>query len=165
MVEDRKIFKTKTGFCEVLPDRIVLTRDGVRGELAEVAFGNSIARPLLIYGMLAAVLFYFAFDEYRSGQFLLALFFAVCGANLVYGIFRSFNNSATPVIERKSIKRVQFVRGIKGLTRSRFAVAFVDANGKVKQRLIMLPGMLADGSDETQKALTIMKEENLLFPT
>jgi len=41
-------------------------------------------------------------------------------------------------------------------------VLFEDENGKVKKRLIMLPGSLTDGQNETEKAIKIMTEEKLL---
>jgi hypothetical protein len=47
-MESEKIFKTKTGFCHILPDKIVLKRDGVVGNAAKVTVGNNIARILLI---------------------------------------------------------------------------------------------------------------------
>jgi hypothetical protein len=48
------------------------------------------------------------------------------------------------------------------LTRSRFEVKFEDENGKIKKRLIMLPGSLTGGKIETEKAIKLMKEERLL---
>jgi hypothetical protein len=41
-------------------------------------------------------------------------------------------------------------------------VRFEDENGGIKKRLIMLPGSLGDGQKETEKAIKIMIEENLL---
>jgi len=41
-------------------------------------------------------------------------------------------------------------------------VLFEDENGKVKKRLIMLPGSLTDEQNETEKAIKIMTEEKLL---
>ena len=46
-MESEKTFKTKTGFCHILPDKIILTRDGVVGNVAKVTVGNNITRILL----------------------------------------------------------------------------------------------------------------------
>lgn len=159
---DNKTFKTKTGYCHILPDRIVLTRDGVIGNVAKVTVGNNISRILLIYGLIIIVLFYFAFDAYKNGETLLPILFGLIGIYLIYVIINSLNNSATPIIDRQKIKDVKLKKAIKGLSRSRFEVLFEDEKGKIKKRLIMLPGTLTDGQNETEKAVKIMVEEKLL---
>src|SRR5882762_3819700 len=136
-MEKEKTFRTKTGFCHITTDRIVLTRDGLVGNVAKVTVGNNISRILTIYGLLSAGLFYFAYDNFQSGQFLSPTIFALLGIYLIYGIFSSLNNSATTIIERKDIKRVTFKKAIPGLTRSRFEIDF-EENGKIKKRLIFL---------------------------
>ena len=83
-METEKTFKTKTGFCHILTDRIVLTRDGVIGNVAKVTVGNNITRILLIYGAISIGLFYFAFDSYKSGQTFQPFLFGLIGAYLIY---------------------------------------------------------------------------------
>ena len=39
---------------------------------------------------------------------------------------------------------------------------FEDENGKMKKRLITLPGSMNNGQNETEKAIEIMTAENLL---
>jgi hypothetical protein len=161
-MDNEKTFKTKTGFCHILPDKIVLTRDEIIGNLATVTVGNNISRILVIYGGLSIGLFYFAFDSYRNGQIVQPIIFGLFGIYLVYGIVNSINNSATPIIDRQKIKEVKFKKAIVGLTRSRFEVLFEDDQGKIKKRLIMLPGSLTDGQNETEKAIKIMTDEKLI---
>ncbi|MBO0320891.1 phosphoribosylaminoimidazolesuccinocarboxamide synthase [Muricauda sp. CAU 1633] len=161
-MESVKTFKTKRGFCHILPDKIVLTRDGVIGNVAKVTVGNNIARILLIYGAITVGLFYFGYEAYKNGQTLQPILFGLVGLYLIYGIVSSLNNSATPIIDREKIKDVKLKKAVKGLTRSRFEVQFEDENGKIKKRLIMLPGSLTDGQNETEKAVEIMREEELL---
>ena len=161
-MDNEKTFKTKTGYCHILPDKIVLTRDGIIGNLATVTVGNNISRILVIYGGLSIGLFYFTFDSYRNGQIVQPIIFGLFGIYLVYGIVNSINNSATPIIDRQNIKEVKFKKAIVGLTRSRFEVLFEDDQGKIKKRLIMLPGSLTDGQNETEKALKIMTDEKLI---
>lgn len=161
-METEKKFKTKTGYCHILPDKIVLSRDGVIGNVAKVAVGNNIARILLIYGGLSIALLYFAFTKYQQGQVYGSFFFFLFSLYLIYGIFSSLNNSATPIIERNSIKNVKFKKSIAGLTRSRFEVMFEDESGKIKKRLIMLPGSMSGGQTETELAIKLMTEEKLI---
>lgn len=161
-MENENVFKTKTGFCHILEDKIVLTRDGIAGNVAKVTVGNNIARILTLHGLFSIVLFYFAYDEYQKGNRFGPIFPALLGILLIYGILISLNNSAEPIIDREKIKSVKFTKAIKGLTRSRFEVKFEDKNGKIKKRLILLPGSLTDGDAATELAIKIMVKEGLL---
>jgi len=56
-MENEKTFKTKTRYCHILPNKIILTRDGIIGNVAKVTVGNNIYRILIIYGGLSIVLY------------------------------------------------------------------------------------------------------------
>ncbi|QQS51002.1 MAG: phosphoribosylaminoimidazolesuccinocarboxamide synthase [Bacteroidota bacterium] len=161
-MDTEKRFRTKTGFCHILSDKIVLTRDGIVGNLAKVTVGNSISRILIIYGLVTLGLIYFAFDNFKKQDNFMAVLLLLFAVYLFYGIVASLNNSATPMIDRKSIQQIKFKKGITGLTRTRFEVIFTEENGKSKKRLIMLPGSLTGGQTETDIAYKIMTEEKLL---
>ena len=156
-----KAFRTKTGFCHLTDGKIILTRDGVIGNVAKVTVGNNISRILIIYSIISLGLFYFAYDSYLKGEKVMAVFFGLIGLYLIYGIIKSLNNPATPIIERKNISKTTFINGISGLTRSRFEIEFTEGN-KTKKRLILLPGSLNNGQSETEMAIQIMKSEKLL---
>lgn len=160
-MENDKKFKTKTGFCHILPDKIVLTRDGIIGNVAKITVGNGISRILIIYSAFALFLIYFAFKAYQESKIVTAISNSGFAGFLLYKVKQSMNYSATSTIERKKIKEVKFIDAKYGATRSRFEVLFEDENGKVKTRLILLPGSLNDGENETKKALEIMKSENI----
>ncbi|PNW29133.1 phosphoribosylaminoimidazolesuccinocarboxamide synthase [Formosa algae] len=147
-----KQFKTKTGFCHILPDKIILTRDGIIGNVAKVAVGKSITRVLIIYGGISAFLLYSAFDSFQTGQVPISIFYLIMGLFLMYGICSSFNNSTTPIIERKDIKNIKFKKAILGITRSRFEIHFRDENGKIKKRIIMLPGSIHQGKKRNRNS-------------
>lgn len=161
-MDSEKTFRTKTGYCHILPDKIVLTRDGIVGNVAKVTVGNNISRILIIYGLISLGLIYFAIDNFNKQNNLTAIFLLLIALYLTYGILKSLNNSATPIIDRQSIQRIKFIKGIVGLTRARFVVIFTDENGKTKKRLIMLPGSLTGGQTETDIAYSIMIEEKLI---
>ena len=93
-MENEKIFKTDTGFCQILPDKIVLTRD-------------KISRVLKADGGLSLVLFYFALDNYIDGQRVLSILIGLVGIWAVYGVASSISNSATLIIDRQRIKEVK----------------------------------------------------------
>lgn len=161
-MEDDKTFKTKSGYCHILPDQIVMTRDGIPGKVTNVVSGNSIYRILLMHSVITLFLFYSAYSNFQKGQFFISVFSSLIGLFLIYSILTSLNNSATPVIKRNKIKEIKLKKAIVGLTRSSFEVLFEDDNGKIKKRLIMLPGSLTNGQIETEKAIKLMTAEGLL---
>jgi hypothetical protein len=155
-------FRTKTGYCHILPDRIVLTRFGITGEVAQAVTGNRIERYLIIYAAAAVIFCFFAMRSYKEGDTTRTIIGAVVSGLFAWGVLSSMNNSATPVIMRNKIKEIKFKRGITGITRTRFLVYFTDENNRLKYRLILLPGSLSGGSAETAKALEVMQAEKLI---
>src|SRR4051812_40868831 len=95
-----KTFPTKTGFCHILPDKIILTRDGVIGHIAQVTVGNGMARILIIYAALTIWIFYNSYHSYQSEEFVKSILLLVLGLAVGYVTISSLNNSATPIIER-----------------------------------------------------------------
>jgi len=155
-------FKTKTGFCYVLPDRIILTREGVLGKFANAYSGKGVTNSLIIQLILIGVIFYLGFIEYKRENYVSIGFYGMIALILSYGVVTSLNNSGTPVIDRNKIKEVKFKKGAPGATRARFEVFFENEEGKVKKRLILLPGTLSQGEEEADKALALFKSEGYL---
>lgn len=159
---EENTFKTKSGFCHILPDKIVLTRDGVIGNLSKAVNGNGISRILILYSLISIFLLYSSYSKFQKNEFVSALLYLALALFLVSGIFRSINNSATPIIERSKIKEVKFINGNTGITRSRFEIFFENEKGQIKKRFILLPGSLSSGDSATKRALEIMKNEKLI---
>jgi len=161
-MKTEQTFKTKTGFCHITEDKIILTRDGIIGNVAELTTGNKIIRLLIIYGLIASLMIYNAYNDFKDENWLFFGLYLIGGIYLTYTVFKSINLSATPIIERNKIKHVEFKPAKKYLTRSYFKVDFEQNIGKIKSRLIMLPGSLNDGTNETEKAIGIMKNAGLI---
>lgn len=160
-METEKKFRTKTGFCHILPDRILLTRNGVIEDIAESSSGNNISLILAFYVLISIGLIYVSFDSFKKQDLTMAILFALFAVYLIQLIVKSLNNSATPVIYRNTIKKVRVKKGISGISRARFEVFFINETGKIKKRLIMLPGTLTGGNTETDIAFNLMMEEKL----
>ena len=158
-MDTEKTFKTKTGYCHVLQDQIVLTREGIIANVSKVSMGDNIARPLIIYGLISLGLFFLAYKSFSGGQRLSVNISLVLGLLLIVNIIKSFNNSATPVIAREKIRDIEFRNAITGATHSYFIIHFENDKGNLKRRLILLPGSLTNGQKETRKALEIMTSE------
>lgn len=161
-METERKFKTKTGYCHILPEKIVLTRDGLIGNISKLVVGNKMYRILLIYTIIAIVFIYYTIDNFLKNDIYFAVFFGLFAIYLIYGIISSFNNTTTPVIDRKTVNKVIFKKGIPGISRARFEVIFTDKKGRTKKRLIMLPGTLTDSDLEKNEAYKTMKEEKLI---
>lgn len=130
--------------------------------MAKVLYGPHIGRGLVLYSALALYFGYESWIAFGQGQTLSAILFSGLTILFTYDVFRSRNNSAAPVLDRSSIKRVVFKAAVPGATRAFFEVYFTDTLGKERKRLIMLPGSLTGGPEETEKALRIMRAEGLL---
>lgn len=162
IITKEKKFKTKTGYCHILSDKIVLTKDGVIGSISKIVSGNSIAQVQIINFLISLIAFFVAYYSYQKNEMGNALFFSILGLFIIYSFFISFNNSTNPVIDRQAIKEVKYKKAIPLITRAYFEVHFQDHQNQLKKRLIMLPGSLSNGDQETDKALKIMKEEKLI---
>ena len=155
-------FKTKTGFCHILTDKILLTKNGITENLNELKTENKINRLLILYGIFAIPVFYLAFKKLQANDFFGTILYGGIGAFWIYQIIKSRNHSTTQIIERNKIHNVEFKPAERFLTRSYFKVDFEQNDGKIKRRLIMLPGSLNNGTKETEKALEIMKSTGLI---
>lgn len=155
-----KSFETKTGFCHVFTDKIVLSKD-LNGTIKVVA-NNNIKRIFLLHGLVSIYNFYMFYNSINEKKYFFSILFLVIGLIFTFGIFNSLNNSTTPIIFRNSIKEVVFIKAKPYITRAYFEVYFTDENNSTKKRLIMLPGSFSNGKSETEKALKIFKEEGLI---
>ncbi|RZJ65655.1 MAG: phosphoribosylaminoimidazolesuccinocarboxamide synthase [Flavobacterium sp.] len=117
---------------------------------------------LIVYVLLGIFLAYLSVSDFQQRKYPTALMYALVGAYLIYGVIKSRNNSATPVIERKSIQKVNFIQARTGATRACFEVIFKNQKGNLKTRLIFLPGSLSNGKAATDDALRVFKHENLI---
>lgn len=157
-------FKTKTGYCQILPDKIVLTGETPRqqnqnsGLVIQILFLG-----LFTVGTISAGLKSYSQENYL-GIFLsfvltaLFLFFILLLGHILLNL-DGYSNS--PEILRDSIQKIKFTKAIPVFTLAYFTVYFNDKKGK-KKRLIILPGLLKDGPAETKRALDVMKKANLL---
>ena len=117
---------------------------------------------MIIQGVLIGVIIYLGFIEYKRENYVSIGFYGVIALILSYGFITSLKNSGTPVIDKKQFKEVKFIKGASGATRDRFEVFFENEEGKIKKRLIILPGSLSKGDKEAEKALSLFKSEGYL---
>ncbi|MGB1243022.1 MAG: hypothetical protein ACPG49_10905 [Chitinophagales bacterium] len=162
MNEPSKKFRTKTGYCHILTDKIVLTRSETIGEFSKIAAGNNVYRIVVINAIITTFLAYTAFQNFGSGNISFGILWSAFALFFFYNIVNSLQNSAAPVIYRNQIEEITYVPLIRFLRRAYFVVRFKDTQGVSKKRLILLPGSLNKGEEEAEIAVLIMMEEGLL---
>jgi hypothetical protein len=161
-METEKVFKTKTGYCHILPDKIVFTRDGIIGNLASTVSGNHIYQSIIIYLAAVGFLTYLLINNYTEKNYVIVGLDAGLIAVLLYYIVRAFGYSVAPVIERSSIQHIVYKKAVPMLTRSSFEIHFTNEKGRTKKRLVFLPGSLTNSESIANEALTIMRSEHLI---
>ena len=119
-MEDVKTFRTKTGYCHITPDQIILNKDAVLDTSEKMTESDGVVKIVLVYIIFAAYLIYSAYGDFGRGENVMAGILALVAVGLIYAIAISLDNSGTPVIDRSSIKKVTFTTGRKGLSRSVF---------------------------------------------
>ena len=159
--DERNTFPTKTGYCRVLEDRIEIVRSGALGTVTQSVYGNKISRSILIYSIASVFMGYIAYDAYRNESWVSMGFSLTFSILFAIVAFNARKNSAAPVVPRSAIERVVFKKAIPGLTRSHILVHFKNEKGKMKKRVIMLPGSMTGGPEATSRALEILKREGL----
>jgi hypothetical protein len=154
-------FRTKTGSCVIASDKILLMRENVRGAISQRIMGNSIGPALLIYGLFGLCALGFGVWSFNNGDSLKGTLMCLIGTFFLFNVIVSRNNSATPVIDRSAIHSVKAHPPRPPATRGYFSVKF-EENGKIRKRLIMLPGSMENGREEYERAEAIMRASGLL---
>ncbi|MBL4657324.1 MAG: phosphoribosylaminoimidazolesuccinocarboxamide synthase [Flavobacteriales bacterium] len=162
MAAKEQIFKTKTGYCHILEDKIVLTRTGKIENLEGIKVKENSPAILLVYAVIAIGLLFSAYTNFQTGQNFFALLFGGVGVLLINGIVRSINFSGTPLIIRADIISTEFKKGVWGFTRDRFEIMFTDSKGNPRKRLILLPGSFIATKESLDEAMEIMKNSGLM---
>ena len=158
---EERSFRTKTGRCELHDDRLVLERSGARGALAGAIFGSSVIRARVFYGVLVVVLVLLAGIDLIQGEPGQAAIFLLLAVFLGRGILKTRGLSATPVVMRAAIKRIEGRPPVAPVTRGYFIVHF-EENGQALRRVVLLPGVLDGGGAEYTRAVELFRREGLV---
>lgn len=153
-------FRTKTGTCSLADGRIVLSRTGARGALANSLVGSSVHRILAIYTALALITLYLGTRAIIASQPIFGGILVGMALLLVRGIWRSRGLSAASEIEFASVTSIEPHSPVPPLTRGYFVVHF-KVGDKAFRRLIILPGIAEGGVAEFAKATSALRDAGL----
>ena len=160
-MEIEKYFRTNTGLCIILPDKIILTKHGEASDITDNPDHETKLAPIIIYSIIALAFFGFALKGFLENNIYAALFLAVFGAASLIRLIINLNKSNSRVIERDSIVEVEFKRVYDSFSYAYFVIHFKNQSGAIKQRHIHLPGTLITGKEEIENAYLIMESEFL----
>lgn len=151
-------FKTMIGYCYLYPDRIIMARNGNPEEVNLKNEEQRLWKHLVFYTITGLLLAWLAYMDRDHLPMCLCLW--LTSAWLLFNVLRSIfqKSSSSALIERDKIRSVQFKKGVRYLTRSRFIVVFEDRKECNRIRYILLPGSLNDGPKATEEALIAMRE-------
>jgi hypothetical protein len=157
-----KKFRTKTGYCHIMPDRIVFTHRGFFGRLGDMIIEGKMSRMLILFGSLSLLIFYFAYRIYQTGESMWASLFLLIGLYMLYAVVKNARHSVHPIILRDFISEVSMLEEVKGISPPGFEIAFKNDSGKMRKRIISLPGRFSKYPDEIKEAKRLLLEEGLL---
>lgn len=157
-------FRTKTGYCHLLNDQIVFSKQEQIGDFSELKSENRTTQNLIIYLILIGLCAYWGFRAYE--QHLMVRFTILCciGGIFLLSIPRILTYSDTAIILRNRITGVQFRKAVPFVNYAQFVVFFTDEKGRKRKRLILLPGKLNDQA-ETQQAVEKMERTGYISAT
>lgn len=157
-----KKFRTKNGYCHIMSDRIVLTHSGFFGRLSALAMEGKMSRILTFFGTLSLVIFYISYLTFQNEESFWGFLFMAIGLYMIYAIAKNARNSVHPIILRNQITEVIQLEEVKGISPPGFEVIFKNLSGKMRKRIISLPGQFSKYPDELRLAKKLLREEGLL---
>lgn len=149
-------FRLMVGVCHLYPDHILVARSGSPAEVNLRAEERRIGWFRLLYAALTCYLWYVA-AAYAGRSPAFSWLVGAWGLFFAWNVFRSVGISSSARIERAYILSVTFVQGIRYLTRPRFVIRFVDRKGRLRHRLLNLPGSLNGRDEAMRQALEAMR--------
>jgi len=151
-------FATRTGFCYITDEALVLTQEGFQGKFQQLLYGQDgwrhkrLAIGLGVLALAAAAgLCFGGSQEIGLGVGFIGLLYLGMGLMLKQHCF------SDPRIHRKDIRSLTFVKGSADV-KPHFQLEL--AGGRQQQ--IELPGMFAGGAGVSALAKQKLREEGLL---
>ena len=83
--------------------------------------------------------------------------FAVLGLTSAFALISLLQYSGVNMLYKENVREIHYKKGMPGLTRPRFIVHF-EQSGKIRKRLIILPGTLGGGRAVAETAQNQLKD-------
>jgi hypothetical protein len=158
-MEGAKMFKTRSGYCFITPDEIILTQQQHLQKKPAKPAGDLSTVVLSLYAIAAAFVFYFSVLGFQQADYYPAAVLLIVSVGIMAYVYTARNKSFAPIIPRESIRDIELIKAIPGGLGTHFNIWFEDDNGQLKRRVIKLPGMFVPENTELVNAIKIMQEE------
>src|SRR5688500_18615383 len=164
-----RTFRTHHGTCTVTPTRLILRRDADSEDddwVDTVTKGSAkLGGPYQRLNVILAVALIAVGIAFAIVGDLFVTLCAIGGGLLFFlFVYRTRGSVRTASIERSAIRSVTAETPAPHATRGAFTVTY-ETDGTMHERQIVLPGSDADGAEEWEKALRIMREEGMMGET
>jgi hypothetical protein len=158
-MEGTKMFKTRSGYCFITPDEIIITQQNQLQKKPVKPARDMSTMVLSLYAIGAAFVLYFAVLGFQRADYYPASVLLLVSAGIMAYVYAARNKSFTPVIPRESIRDIELIKAVPGGLGTHFNIYFEDDSRQLKRRVIKLSGMLVPENVELIKAIEIMQEE------
>lgn len=160
-----RTFRTKTGFCHVLHDKILFSKnEDIEKALNETTENPNPISMKLILGLIFIGPVFIAYNQYSKSvidktTFIITLLILP----IIYFLISKFLKLKTiSQIERNKISRIKLYKSLGGLTYTKFVIYFEAENKKRMATAITIPDQNIYGKRDIDNAIKIFTEENLL---
>jgi hypothetical protein len=164
-IDSQKKFRTTTGFCHILPDKIAFTKDG-RQESIDLSppKDHRSVKFALVYGLIIFLIIGFIVYKYLGQEIDLATTIITISLIVVflYYIYKVINYQARTYFDRDKIVKVKYISALSSLTHGQFIFSIKSDNGKILNANIILRPKNIYGKQETEDAIKIMVDEGLI---
>jgi len=164
-METNSTFKTKTGYCHILPDKIVLSVDGdIEKALNATSEKHNPKALKSIFALIIIFLLGSVYYQYRNLQIDLGtvIFIVVFSLILYFILLKMLSYPSVHQIDRSKISKIKLFKSHGGLTYSKFIVYFESENKKKMATDITLPDPNIFGKKYLDDAVKILTDEKLL---
>lgn len=113
-----ELFRTKSGYCHVFDDKIILSQNDDTEEALGLIKSESIHKYIVIYFVLAAVLGVVAYFNYVNQKHASAFFLFCLSFFFLFNAIKSIGYSSINILDKKDIKNIIYKKPIVGVTRA-----------------------------------------------
>lgn len=160
-----KSFRTKTGYCHVLPEKILFTKNGdIENVLSNKTENKDPALFKVIFAILFLALLYLAYTQYKKEVITLTTFIIliILLPVIAFLFSASLKPNTVNCINRDKIKRVKLYKGLGGMTYSKLFIYYEAENGRQLVKDISLQDPILSGKKGMEHVLKILSDENLI---
>ncbi len=160
-----KTFRTKSGYCHILQDKIVFSKDGdLEKALTEKGQNHNSKSFKILFAFILCILIYFVYDQYKKEIIdLNTLTISLIACPFIYFfVALGLNYETIAQIDRKKINKTQLHSRTHPLTYPKFIIYFDNEMGKKKVTAVVFRDPNLFGKTDMENAIRILREENLI---